>query len=288
MKLLECLENEAFNELINFSFEEVRTLFNWYAYYVPTSKAEPFVSEATAAKSKYEEELARIEKYTKEEYTDLVNSGVDVPEYDEPSFMVKEVELQTKSQLVGLIKKYYNRDVFTQNRSELYGQEAFTEESIETPHELWVSLNVHKDHIYSLLSMLGYYQRHHHYFLSQSDFYQICYEYSKQVHYINRNLGMKYRFVNIFISSQRIKSSSHSDEADESFQSSRFIDVDKLSLIGLLQPYLKHNTHEINKIIEIMMKNLRGRRGGIAWESAMEEVNQFIAECEAKGIMKRL
>jgi hypothetical protein len=37
-----------------------------------------------------------------------------------------------------------------------------------------------------------------------------------------------------------------------------------------------------------MMKNLRGRRGGIAWESAMEEVNQFIAECEAKGIMKRL
>ena len=64
------------------------------------------------------------------------------------------------------------------------------------------------------------------------------YEYSKQVHYINRNLGMKYRFVNIFISSQRIKSSSHSDEVDESFQNSRFIDVDKLSLIGLLQPYL--------------------------------------------------
>ena len=288
MKLLECLENGAFNELINFSFEEVRTLFNWYAYYVPTSKAEPFVREASAAKSKYEEELARIEKYTKEEYTDLVNSGVDVPEYDEPSFMVKEVELQTKSQLVGLIKKYYDREVFTQNRSELYGQEAFTEESIETPHELWVSLNVHKDHIYSLLSMLGYYQRHHHYFLSQSDFYKICYEYSKQVHYINRNLGMKYRFVNIFISSQRIKSSSHSDEVDESYQSSKFIDVDKLSLIGLLQPYLKHNTHEINKIIEIMMKNLRGRRGGIAWESAMEEVNQFIAECEAKGIMKRL
>ena len=70
---------------------------------------------------------------------------------------------------------------------ELYGQEVFTEESIETPHELWVSLNVHKDHIYSLLSILGYYHRHNHYFLSQSDFYQICYEYSKQVHYINRN-----------------------------------------------------------------------------------------------------
>ena len=288
MKLLECLENEAFNELINFSFGEVRNLFNWYAYYVPTSKAEPFVSEASAVKNNYEEELARIEKYTEEEYTDLVNAGVDIPEYDEPSFMVKDIELQTKSQLVGLIRKYFDKNIFELNRSELYGQTIFKEETIETPYELWVSLNVHKDHIYSILSILGYYQRHNNYFLSQSDFYQICYEYSKQVHYINRNLGMKYRFVNIFISSQRIKSSYRSDEVDESYQSNSFIDVDKLSLIGLLQPYLKHNTHEINKIIEIMMKNLRGRRGGIAWESALEEVNKFITECETKGIMKRL
>ena len=60
MKLLECLENEAFNELINFSFEEVKTLFNWYAYYVPTSKAEPFVSEASAVKIKYEEDIETL------------------------------------------------------------------------------------------------------------------------------------------------------------------------------------------------------------------------------------
>jgi hypothetical protein len=267
----------------------VRNLFNWYAYYVPASKAEPFVSEASAVKIKYEEELARIEKYTKEEYTDLVNSGVEVPEYDEPSFMIKEVELQTKSQLVGIIRKYFDKDVFALNRSELYGHEMFKEETIETPHELWVSLNVHKDHIYSILSILGYYQRHKGYFLSQSDFYKICYEYSSQVHYINRNLGMKYRFVNIFIGSQRIKTSSKGDEeVDESYQSSKFIDVDKLSLIGLLQPYLKHNTNEIKQIIDIMMRNLRGRHGGLAWDSALEEVNNFISECESKGIMKRL
>ena len=288
MKLLECLENEAFNELINFSFGEVRNLLNQFIYYVSLAKEEAFISEASAVKAKYEEELERIEKYTREEYADLVSAGVDVPEYDDPSFMVKEVEFKTKSQLIGLIKKYFDRGEFEQNRSALYGQAVFKEEAIETPHELWVSLNVHKDHIYSLLSILGYYQRRNNYFLSQSDFYQICYEYSKQVHYINRNLGMRYRFVNIFISSQRIKSSYQSDEVDESFQSNQFIDVDKLSLIGLLQPYLKHNTHEINKIIEIMMKNLRGRRGGIAWESALEEVNRFIAECETKGIMKRL
>lgn len=275
MKLLECLENEAFNELINFSFEEVRNLFNWYAYYVPASKAEPFVSEASAAKNKYEEELARIEKYTKEEYTDLVNSGVEVPEYDEPSFMIKEVELQTKSQLVGIIRKYFDKDVFALNRSELYGHEMFKEEAIETPHELWVSLNVHKKHTYSLLSMLGYYQRHYRYFLSSSDYFRICEDYSRQVYRINKKLGLEFDFINIFLSDKRLDR--------------KYIDIDKLSLIGLLQPYLKHNTHEINKIIEIMMKNLRGGYGGPeAWESAMEEVNQFITECEAKGIMKRL
>lgn len=274
MKLLECLENEAFNELINFSFGEVRVLFNWYAYYVSGTKAESFVSEASAVKNKYEEELANIEKYTKEEYTDLVNSGIDIPEYDEPSFMIKEVELQTKSQLIGLIRKYFDRELFGLNRSELYGHGVFKEETIETPHELWVSLNVHKNHTYSLLSMLGYYQRRYRYFLSSSDYFKICEDYSRQVYRINKYLGLNYDFINIFISDKRLDR--------------KYIDIDKLSLIGLLQPYLKHNTHEINKIIEIMMRNLRGKHGGIAWESAMDEVNQFVAECEAKGIMKRL
>ncbi len=107
---------------------------------------------------------------------------------------------------------------------------------------------------------------------------------------MNKNLGMKYRFVNIFISSERIKASKgkKSDEVDESYQNNKFIDVDKLSLLMLIQPYLKHNTREINKIIEIMMKNLRGRHGGIAWDKTLDDVNTFITECESKGIMKRL
>ena len=289
MKLSDCFVMEAFNELINFPFEDVRAAFNQFEYYVAIGKEESFIKEVVQVKNWYSEELKKIEKYTQEEYTDLVNSGEDIPEYDEPSFMIKEVEIQIKSQLIEVISKYFDRDVFEKNKILFFKHEVFKEQSVETPHELWVSLNVHKDHIYSILSILGYYQRHKGYFLSQSDFYKICYEYSSQVHYINRNLGMKYRFVNIFISSQRIKSSSKSDEeVDESYQSSKFIDVDKLSLIGLLQPYLKHNTNEIKQIIDIMMRNLRGRYGGIAWDSALEEVNNFISECESKGIMKRL
>ena len=272
--ILECIETGAFNELINFSFEEVRVVFNQFKYYVPSSKEQDFISEASKIKSKYAEDLASVEKYAKEEYADLVNSGADIPEYDEPSFMIKGIELQTKSQLIGLIKKYCDKDLFERSKPWLYNQKIFKEKAIENPHELWVTLNVHKNHIYSLLSIIGYYQRHCSYFLSSSDFFKICEDYSRQVYQINKSLGLNYSFINIFISDQRLER--------------KFIDIDNLSMLALLQPYLKHNTCELKKIMEIMMKNLRGVHGGVAWESAIEEVNEFVAECEAKGIMKRL
>ena len=291
MNILECFETEAFNELINFSFEEVRAVFNQYKYYVPNVCVEQFITEGKKAKSRYEEELSKIEEYAQGEYTDRVNSGEDIPEHEEPKYKIDKVELQVKSKLVGLIRKYFNKELFHQNRFKIYEHPIFKEEAVETPHELWVSLNVHKDHIYSILSIIGYYQRHRGYFLSQPDFLKICYEYSHQVYCINKNLGMKYRFVNIFISSDRIKSSKSNksnEDIDEGYQSNKFIDVDKISLLMLVQPYLKHNTQEIKKIIEIMMKNLRGRHGGIAWDKTLDDVNAFIAECESRGIMKRL
>jgi hypothetical protein len=183
--------------------------------------------------------------------------------------------------------------MFQQNKPALCQEPIFKEETVEAAQELWVSLNVHKDHIYSVLSIIGYYQRHHRYFLSEEDFLKICYEYSNQVYYLNKHLGMKHRFVNIFMGNQRIKSSKSDEEVDESFQSNKFVDVDKISLIMLLQPYLKNNTREIVKIIEIMMKNTSIRHGrkhssSMAWPKTLEEVRVFIAECESKGIMKRL
>ena len=174
MKLSDCFVMGAFNELINFPFEDVRAAFNQFEYYVAMGKEESFIKEVVQVKNWYSEELKKIEKYTQEEYTDLVNSGEGIPEYDEPSFMIKEVEIQIKSQLIEVISKYFDRDVFEKNKILFFKHEVFKEQSVETPHELWVSLNVHKDHIYSILSILGYYQRHKGYFLSQSDFYKIA------------------------------------------------------------------------------------------------------------------
>jgi hypothetical protein len=299
MNILECFETGAFNELIRFSFEEVRAAFNLNGYFVSSEQMDRFVCEATQVKTWYTEELNKVEQYAQGEYTVKINSGDAVPEFETPQFKVKAVETQTKRQLIKLIAEYFNRDLFQSNKTFLYGHELFKEETVEAPHELLIALNVNKTKIYSLLSILGYYQRNYGYFLSRTDFLAICYDYSHQVHIINKNLGMEYRFVNIFLSSSRIKPpkkrktegtvDSNIDNAlSEQFQSTKFIDVDKISLLMLIQPYLKNNTQEICKIIEIMMKNFRKYRGMVAWEKTMEEVRSFIADCEAKGIMKRL
>jgi hypothetical protein len=299
MNILECFETGAFNELIQFSFDKVREAFNLNGYFVLEEQGDQFVQEATQIKAWYTEELKKIEKYVLGEYTTKVNSGDDVLEHETPQHKIKEVETQTKRKLIKLISKYFNRDLFQSNKATIYKNASFKETAVETPHELLIALNVNKSQIYTLLSILGFYQRTERYFLSQADFLKICYDYSHQVHAINKNLGMEYRFVNIFYSGSRIKPSkkrktdgsvdTYVDEAvSEQYQSNKFIDVDKISLLMLVQPYLKNNTQEIKKIIEIMMKNFRKHTGEYAWNAVQDEVRAFIKDCEARGIMKRL
>ena len=297
--MLKYFETGAFNELIRFSFDEVRAAFNLNKYFVLAEQGDQFVYDATQVKNWYTEELNKVEQYAQGEYTTNINSGIEVPEYDAPQFKTKAVETQTKRKLIQLIAKYFNDDLFQRNKALIYEDEHFKEEALETLHELLIALNVNKSKLYSLLSILGYYQRNKGYFLSRADFLAICYNYSNQVYAINKSLGMEYRFVNIFLASGRIKPpkmrktdgsvDAHIDNAvSELYQSTKFIDIDKISLLLLIQPYLKNNTQEICKIIEIMMKNFRKHRGMDAWEKTMAEVRALISDCEAKGIMKRL
>ena len=228
-----------------------------------------------------------------------VNSGVDLFESDSPAYKIQTIEVQTKRKLIGLIRKYFNKELFQFNKPYIREFDVFKEEAVETPHEMLVALNVNKNRIYSLLSILGFYQRHCGYFLSRFDFLKLCYDYSNQVYQMNKSLGMEYRFVNIFIGSCRIKPSrvkkveDTDEEIDievEKYQSDKFIDIDKISLTMLIYPYLKNNTKEIHKIIEIMSRNFKKYKkdSSLGWSKTMEEVNTFIHECESKGIMKRL
>lgn len=291
MEIFECFETEAFNELTKFPFEEVRKVFNQYPCYVPESDAEPFVADTSQLKSWYANELNKVDEYAKGEYEYKLRAQGFVEDYEEPSYMAGEIEDQAKAKIVEIIEKYFNRNLYQSYKGYMFGPNAMKAEVVETPHQLYVSLLVYKKHIYSLLSIIGYYHRNRGYFLSRSDYYKICCEYSNEVYQINKSLGMRRRFVDIFLSDCRIHPSSGRIAAglvvDED-QNNDFIDVDKISLVMLIQPYLTNNTQEINKIIEIMQKNLRGKHGGLAWRDTLKQVQVFIAECEAKGIMKRL
>ena len=232
------------------------------------------------------EELNKVEEYAQGEYVQKVNSGVDLFESDSPAYKIQTIEVQTKRKLIGLIRKYFNKEVFQYNKPYIKDFDVFKEEAVETPHEMLVALNVNKNRIYSLLSILGYYQRHFSYFLSKADFLNLCYDYSNQVYLMNKSLGMEYRFVNIFIGSCRIKPSrvkkveDTDEEIDleaEKYQSDKFIDIDKISLTMLIYPYLKNNTKEIHKIIEIMTRNFKKYKkdSSLGWEKTMEEVLQI-------------
>ena len=291
MNILEYFEAEAFNELMQIPFPEVRKIFNQHGYYVPSDRMEAFIREATQAKEWYEEELRKIEEYAKGEYAASVNSGIYIPEYSEPQFKAKGVEIQTQRKLIRIIKEYFDKETFNANKYQLYGLNAIKTETVETPHELLISLNRIRKKIYSLLSIIGYYQRHQGYFLQATDYINICKEYSWQVYRINKSLGMRFRFVDIFLSSKRIKPSNNRDDEDtqdESYQSNKFIDIDNISLLALIHPYLRYNTKEINTIIQIMSSNLYGRNGGTAWDNTLDEVKRFITNCEFRGIMKKV
>lgn len=301
MTIRDCFEMEAFNELITFSFDEVKEVFNkTNMYFVLPEQGDDFTQEAIQVKTWYAEELDKIEKYAQEDYTNKINTGVFVPDYDEPQYKIKNVEIQAKRKLIRLISKYFNKEQFDRNREEVSGLEIFKEPAVETPHEMLIALNLHKNKIYSLLSTIGYYQRHYGYFLSKADFLKICYEYSNQVYFINKKLGMEYHFINIFLADCRIapnkkrKTSDGSVEEqvekaiNEKHQSSKYIDIDKISLLSLIQPYLKHNTKEITKIIEIMTTGFEKYKDEFTWDSIWAETAEYISECEKNGIMKRL
>ena len=92
-------------------------------------------------------------------------------------------------------------------------------------------------------------------------------------------MARKYRFVNIFISSSRIKPA-----RKEKSDNNMYTDITTLNL----EQFQSNKFIDIDKIIQIMMNNFNKYNGKNSWERTMDEVNEFIAECAAKGIMKRL
>ena len=60
--------------------------------------------------------LSLLEEYAQGEYEQKVNSGIDLFESDSPAFKIQTIEVQTKRKLIGLIRKYFNKELFQYNK----------------------------------------------------------------------------------------------------------------------------------------------------------------------------
>ena len=125
--------------------------FNLNKYFVLDSQGGQFIQEASEVKNWYLDELDKIEKYAQEEYTTNINLGIVVSEFEEPQYKINSIEIQTKRKLIGLIRKYFNKELFQFNKPYIREFDVFKEEAVETPHEMLVALNVNKNRIYSLI-----------------------------------------------------------------------------------------------------------------------------------------
>lgn len=271
MDIIEILDSQEFYELVNYDFYEVREVFNLNKYYVSDKDENEFVVEATQIKTDYTEELKRIDDYKKGEYCKLVETRRPGFE-EEPAYLEEVLRAKTRDLLIGLIEKYFDEATYQIHRHELIN-DVNAKKDNEKPVELGLNLLIEKRFIHAFLSTIGYWQRHRSYFLSNRAFWEICNKYSKEVLKINPGLKDEgSEFFNIFLRDCRI-------------DSDKYIDIDQISYIKLITPYLQTNTEQLIEIVKIITECFRQRGEGNRWINAMQEVDVYIATCEKEGLM---
>lgn len=266
------IENQMFSELSNYSFEEVRYVFNSAGFYVPEDKQSELISKAQVVKDDYLKKLNEIETYEKTVYCNVVDKQ-KVPFEKDPTFMMGTLETEIKDNLINLIEEYFDEKTFQRNKDLINKEDKKVVE--EDTYSLSNYLQTIRKHIYGFLSIVGYYQRHYNYFISKSDMNKINKQYSAAVYTINKGLGIKEDYYNIFISYDRI-------------DGKKYIDADNTSIISLAIKYLKVNTNELIEIVKIIRKEFSSSFGNGAWEVILEEVGKYIKECKKNRLMKEV
>ena len=283
-----ALENKLFNELVNFEFQDIRKAFGYFEYYVPFGKEEEFVAEATKAKQKYEAGIKKINKYEVNEYEEMLKKGINPTFEQEPGYQQQIVEAEARNDLIELFKKYFDVEIFLNNKSRIKADIENIKENEEDISNLRRATTVIRHNLYMFLSIVGWYQRHKHYFLSRSDVARICRAYTTETNIINAKLNLEYsQYRNVFGSWGRV-------------DPKVYLDIDKISLRDLVLKFCKTNTAQLAHIAEICadvlkmkMKPIFNEDGDfVGMEDKMDIVikraNQYIEKCEKQGIMKVL
>ena len=283
-----ALENKLFNELVNFEFEEIRKAFNCFQLFVSPKEQNDFIKEASEAKQRFEEKVKKIDEYATTKYESLVKAGVSIGFEEEPGYRYQIVEAETKNDLIELFKKYFDVDIFSNNKDYLKDKTEEIKENDEDISNLRRATTAIRHHFYAFLSIIGWYQRHKHYFLSRSDVGRICRAYTFEVNCINSKLGLEHSpYRNVFGSWGRV-------------DPKLYLDVDKISLRDLVLKFCKTNTAQLARIAEICgevfetkeKKKFDEDGNEIEEETKFQKIikksNEYITKCENQGIMKVL
>lgn len=273
MTIIDILDNQNFSELVNFDFEEVRAVFNLNDYYVADQSADAFIAEATQVKAEYSERLQKIDEYKKGKYCEIAESRR--PDFDEePAYMEHCLRAETRDRLKDLIEKYFDEDTYKEYRAMLVKGIA-AEQRTENPVGLKLELLTENRFIYAFLSSIGYWQRAG-YFLSDEAFYEICNKYTSEVLKMNPQLRLEgVKFINIFLHKCRI-------------DSDKYLDIDAISYIKLIEPYLQTNTEQLAEIVKIVTNSFRQQGVKQRWQLAMSKVEKYMKKCVEEGVMIEL
>ncbi len=277
MDVVKVLEIGAINELTKLDIKElVETVIGKRDYYTLPSRIDSFNSKVNEQFNYYWNKMNEIDNFEKE-----LNYKIDNQKYqpnfeEEPSYKRGILGFEVRDNLIDLLEEYFDKNVFLSNKTKWEKENNITRVVQEDNYSLDLELNISSRQIYAFLSSVGYYQRNYHYFLTASDVFNICYKYSGDVCKIN---GFPYHYFNIFGKWGRIEEYAQTEGIQD------YLDIDNISLRELVVPYLKTNTNELKQIYNNIVN---GFRYGRYWNEIMEENEEYIKDCEQKGLMIKL
>jgi hypothetical protein len=164
------------------------------------------------------------------------------------------------------LRSFFDPYTFEINKNKLRINNAENPMTKEDAVELSKALVPVRKWMYHFLNTVGYYQRHHHYFISRDDMYAVNNLYSNEVAKVN---GTTYAYFNIFAPWGRLGPG--------------MIDADKISVQSLVLKYLNVNTKVLTHVAELIVK---GFKSGGDYEDVVEAIDNYIHECEGLGLLR--
>lgn len=308
MNIWNYLENSNFAGLTIFSLEDIIEAIKHYDAYVLSEDYRSFQSEKEAIRIKADNDIKTLLPEVIEKYDEAIKND-EIPDED-PEIVEARINGRLRNDLINLIKKYFNPNVFAIGKWSLPNYQSNDKKAKADSNDLAIALVPIRNQLYTFLSVIGHFQYWKHYFLSKEDWKTMNYIYSKDAAKVNEPLGYKYKPLSLFLKEKRInpgKARTIEDDNDndqvessvaekiveeinkeeEPEKQTRYIDVDKISLEEFILRYFKTNIEQLIEIAHIIRKTFDlGKKDN--FEIIKNECNDYISLCEAQHLMVKL